>query len=145
MAIRKKLYYDVSALITSVATTGDFNKIISSGISTATPDRYGNLIEANAVRAPGDPASAYGSNLPDASAESRALQAIGAWFVCSSWGSANTTFQQCIKFFNAETGVEIHDPTSAKFVLVRIVGQAGQAGTLVKGTLYVQRQHSIEV
>jgi hypothetical protein len=158
MALRKKLYYRI--LIDTTQGEGAVISIdgapptlispvairftTSSGRygNNADPDRYGNLLEPNQY------AGAVGSG-------ARTRQAIGGWFVPSLFAPLATPpllrpYPLAIDFI-AETGAvgaaAAIDPATVRRprARARFVGADLAAGSTISGTLYIQRQHSIEV
>ena len=138
MALRKKLYYDVTV---SPAPGGPFVSIpgwsarnilpiyfVDGGLPLR-PDRYGNLMDPNRYTGASGNAA-------------RCRQAIGAWIEQGSGGSGASI---CIDFVEASAPtVPIPDPAAVRRPAVRVkVGTPPNA--LLQATLYVQRQHSIEV
>jgi hypothetical protein len=161
MALRKKLYYDILVAggsvtiggaqpfadglgpgeivfaIRIVAGTGAGFGVGGASIDGADADRYGNVL------APSEFAGATGNF-------AKAKQAIGAWWApgSSNVGPAPTD-DICIDFI-APTGAAslvaapAIDPATLRRVFLR--GHAIDPGPRIySGTIYVQRQHTIEV
>lgn len=136
MAKREKLYYDLVIVFPMVSVTRE---------PTFAPDRYGNTFERLDPLFAGSPGGL------------KARNAVSAWFQCSSFtegGPPPPMSDVCVDFVDL-ADASLPDPTGGGFpgldpvytsrfqVRVRPFGFPGTF--TVRGTLFVQRQHSIEV
>jgi hypothetical protein len=150
MAIRKKLYYDISVQAVATALNVQLVRRFMAGTglnfgSDVDLDRYGN------VMAPNEFAGATGTF-------AKAKQAIGAWFQCASGiggagegGEAAISPSVCLDFIaqvGDATTLPNLDPATVRRARLRarIRHSLGILVTIrLSGTIYVQRQHAVEV
>lgn len=166
MALRKKLYYDMvfGSAVGPTAVAGaslslQIRRFVAgtAGLWGASdPDRYGNVMEPNAYAlSPGGGAGGAGGDTVNATLASGGLtrQAIGAWFALSntSTNGAGTVHSFPVDFipFNVASFNSI-DPAKRYRPRVRVrcipaFNTASTVAQVARGTLYIQRQHSIEV
>jgi hypothetical protein len=167
MALRKKLYYDVSITTGGVRVAGISTPFSPFGLRfvgstgpnfgttesqignqfAALPDRYGNVMDPtllDGVTAATDP-----------SGQKRTRQAIGAWFQCSfASGSpglgTHVPIDPSIDFIT-ETAPAIAatpaiDPATVRRPRARLkIETPVGIGQVTRGVLYIQRQHGVEV
>lgn len=136
MAIRNKLYYDITlstglnTLIKAIcASTG-------ADFGSASVDRYSNVLAPNQF-------NGASGNI------AKCRQAIGAWFVPSfASGDALAPARTVVVDFLLAGTVTSIDPATTRRPRVRVRALpafASAATNFIRGTLYVQRQNSIEV
>lgn len=136
---RKKLYFNV--LLTRngpAAPAKNAAFFVTQFTPGTTGDRYGNLLDKLGLLTPG---SAGGP---------KARNAVSSWFQCSS--ITGDPGHVCLDYISANApnitlAVAITDPILTRDFRVRLkAGLAVATNTYVlRGILYVQRQHSIEV
>jgi hypothetical protein len=151
---RKKLYYDFSVPFPEEAASEvifllEFCASTGANFGTADADRYGNVMEPNRFAGVATSAAAI---------QRRCKQAIGGWFQCSQitagvvgTGEAEAAGQvripkACLDFIKAagnltQPGI---DPSTELRPRARVTFNGSSSGH-IRGTLYIQRQHSIEI
>jgi hypothetical protein len=144
LRIRKKLYYD---MVATRGTTIPFRVRFMAGTGANfgvddDPDRYASLMAPNRF------SGATGNT-------AKARQAIGAWLQCLSITASAVTPPQnlggafTVDFIehSAALGAAAVDPAAVRRAAARIRtnGFVLTAGDVFRGTLYIQRQHTIEV
>jgi hypothetical protein len=151
MAQRKKLYYDVLFTFPGDTTVKSAAfRCTQFTVGTVSGERYGGFADALAALAAAAPP------------EKKRQNAVGAWFevaAITGTAQANTVSPAIVDFVDAATlATPLANLGNATFagqdvvytshfgVRVRLAAvlTEGDAAT-IRGTLYVQRQHSIEV
>jgi hypothetical protein len=135
---RKKLYFDLLVEGTSAGSVAGYSRSVAkqlTPITNTTPgDRYGGLLDA---------LPALVASSPN---EIKRRNSVAAWFQCANAGGA--VLGACVDFISAvgsaTTAAVLTNPIYTRNFRARLkVGFIGVGS--VRGTLFVQRQHSIEI